>query len=432
MKKSICSVLLAAVVMLATACGGANGGAGSSTQPAAEVNYTQLQAYTSSLEDMVLPDKKIVALGEATHGNKEFTLLKQTVFQNLVQNNGVRVFALEGDFGGCQIVNNYIQGGEGTAKEAAAAIGFAIYRTEEMETLIEWMRTYNAEQEESEQLSFYGYDMQRYDANKQSLFAYLSAAAPEVSAEYEQKLQALTDEGMYDLNDKQLKEALKDIQALRALMEENRADWAAEDDAQYLLAAQNAQCIEENTLLRLSTNNYGTLRDDFMAQKVSWIAEYTQSIGGSGKVFVAGHNGHVEKTSKTMGTDKCMGQLLAEEYGEEYYVIVTEFYKSAFLASDAKSGERSEFTVVNEGSGRFADILHTSGRAELFLNTDAAAENADLTAYLQAAQPISMIGDAFASGYEKALAAYTLNLVPQQAFNALIFIEEATPSTMAG
>lgn len=40
------------------------------------------------------------------------------------KNNGVRAFALEGDYGGCEQVNRYIHGGEGTAQEAAAAIGF--------------------------------------------------------------------------------------------------------------------------------------------------------------------------------------------------------------------------------------------------------------------------------------------------------------------
>ncbi len=36
------------------------------------------------------PDKKIIALGEATHGNKEFTELKLKVFQQLVEQKQVR------------------------------------------------------------------------------------------------------------------------------------------------------------------------------------------------------------------------------------------------------------------------------------------------------------------------------------------------------
>ena len=52
-------------------------------------------------------------------------------------------------------------GGEGTAQEAAAAIGFSIYRTEEMAELISYMRQYNESALEGEDLRFYGFDMQR-------------------------------------------------------------------------------------------------------------------------------------------------------------------------------------------------------------------------------------------------------------------------------
>ena len=92
---------------------------------------------------------------------QNFSSLKLEVFKLMVKNNGVRAFALEGDYGGCEQVNRYIHGGEGTAQEAAAAIGFSIYRTEEMAELISYMRQYNESALEGEDLRFYGFDMQR-------------------------------------------------------------------------------------------------------------------------------------------------------------------------------------------------------------------------------------------------------------------------------
>lgn len=44
---------------------------------------------------------------------------------------------MEGDFGGCTKVNNFILNDEGTAKEVVAEIGFAIYQTKEMEELVQ-------------------------------------------------------------------------------------------------------------------------------------------------------------------------------------------------------------------------------------------------------------------------------------------------------
>ena len=49
----------------------------------------------------------------------------------------------------------------GTAAEELSATGFVIYRTEEMENLVEWMRDYNASAAQGNDLRFYGFDMQR-------------------------------------------------------------------------------------------------------------------------------------------------------------------------------------------------------------------------------------------------------------------------------
>ena len=118
--------------------------AGSIKDMAVKEILPAITAYADSIEDMEIPEgTKIIALGEATHGNREFQQLKKDVFAQMVEKYKVRSFALEGDFGGCEYVNRYIHTGEGTAAEAAAAIGFAIYRTKEMADLIEWMRTYN-------------------------------------------------------------------------------------------------------------------------------------------------------------------------------------------------------------------------------------------------------------------------------------------------
>ena len=126
--------------------------------------------YAKSVSDIKVPENtRIVALGEATHGNVEFQELKLDVFKVLVENYRVRAFTLEGDFGGCEVVNRYINGGDGTARDAAEAIGFAIYRTEQMEELITWMREYNDVAPENDKLRFYGFDMQRVEYNHKYL-----------------------------------------------------------------------------------------------------------------------------------------------------------------------------------------------------------------------------------------------------------------------
>ena len=153
--------ILAALVLIGAVFSHFGGfGTGESADP------EEFAAYAGQISEITIPENtRIIALGEATHGNREFQQLKLDVFRIMVEQYGVRAFALEGDYGGCEAVNRYIHGGDGTAKEAAAAIGFAIYRTDEMEDLISWMRSYNETAAEGDDIRFYGFGLQSSDKN---------------------------------------------------------------------------------------------------------------------------------------------------------------------------------------------------------------------------------------------------------------------------
>ena len=86
------------------------------------------------MESLAVPaNARIIALGEATHGNKEFQELKLSVFRTLVETTNVRELILEGDFGGCALVNEYINGGEGTAEDITRKLGYRILSTSIMD-----------------------------------------------------------------------------------------------------------------------------------------------------------------------------------------------------------------------------------------------------------------------------------------------------------
>lgn len=72
------------------------------------LDVNEFKAYAKSVDQISTPQEyNIIALGEATHGNKEFQQLKLEVFKKLVEEHRVHSFALEGDFGGCEEVNQY-------------------------------------------------------------------------------------------------------------------------------------------------------------------------------------------------------------------------------------------------------------------------------------------------------------------------------------
>jgi len=365
---------------------------------------------------------KIVGLGEATHGNKEFQLLKKDVFAALVNNNHIRIFALEGDFGGCAKVNNYILYDEGTAKDAVAEIGFSIYRTQEMEELVQWMHDYNKTANENDKLKFYGFDMQRYDNSKDLLFMYLDKVDSALSNEYRKLLDDLNDETVYDQSKEKVKKALANVNKLMETMTLQKESYIAKTNTkEYEFAYKCAQSIKENATLQGTNISYAQARDEYMKNKIDWILSYENNQ----KIFITGHNGHIEKTSATYGSTS-MGNRLAESYGAQYYAIGTDFRESTFNA------------VTSKGTAKVLTVQHNNDLTKLFteLNDNinfidfaSASQDPQINTILQSTQSMGNIGAEFNSWQKISKKFYTLKMTPAQAYDALIFVNTATPST---
>lgn len=271
--------------------------------------------YAEPVQSLTIPDGvRVVALGEASHGNSEFQQLKLDVFRLLVEREGVKAFALEGDFGGCEMVNRYIHGGAGTAEEAAASIGFALYRTDEMAALISYMRDYNEKAPEGEDLRFYGFDMQRGSYTYQLLLEEcqklgVSTAGIEPLVndhDWDPEYDYLQRQGRFE----QIKEALK-----------------AKEESE--LGVHLAEMLIQNCQLNSgegASAEYISLRDSFMKGNTLWILEQEEKLGRE-CIFISGHNGHVEKLTGS----GMMGGLLYEELGDGYRILCD---RNRFLQDD--------------------------------------------------------------------------------------------------
>lgn len=237
-----------------------------------DFSIEELTSIIQDLDDVTLPEKTIIALGEATHGNKELNNLKLSVFQKLVDQQDARVFALEGDIGASRKINDYISAGEGRAEEVVKEIGFAIYRTQEIVDLLEWIRSFNESRELSDQIRFYGYDMQRYDNSKEELFDILERSLPELAEEYKRFLDGFTNDTMYDLDAGIVKETIEGIEELNSEIK-NQKDLIIEktSEKEFVLAQQYSEAIKQNSELRIADKDYGTICDRFMAENVIWI-----------------------------------------------------------------------------------------------------------------------------------------------------------------
>lgn len=417
LKVGLCLIiLLALTVRIYTYFGGFGTGS------CADVE--ELGRYAETVENISIPDgTRIVALGEASHGNIEFQQLKLDVFRLLVEKEGVRAFVLEGDFGGCEYVNRYIHGGEGTAEEAAAAIGFAIYRTDEMAELISYMREYNENAGEGDDLRFYGIDMQQYGYSYQYLTEAVKAMGldaseleliwngEDIDSQYsaEQRAEILTG----------IKEELADIEGEEAAM--------AEHFAEILLQNIELEKVFDFSGVEYTGINYTVLRDKQMAENTMWVLGMEEQRGNK-CIFVSGHNGHVERVGNYGSDDnKEMGNLLADELGREYFVIGTDFYKSSCNLPKENDGTRMKHTFYSYDP--LAKAAKKIGVDMCWLDFSKIPEDSSLREQIAGTIYMGSLGEGYNAFYMNFFpVTYRIHRCPSELYDGMILVPEAHPT----
>ncbi|MDE7323425.1 MAG: erythromycin esterase family protein [Lachnospiraceae bacterium] len=407
-KNVICimAVMLSAVSFLT--------GCGSSTVAAnMELAQTSVSAIT------VPEDVLVVGLGESSHGVKEYQEMKAEVFQALVENNGCRTFVIEGDFGSALKVDDYIHGGEGTAKEAAAQIGFRIYRTEEMANLIQWMRTYNETAAEGEDLHFYGMDMQQADNSKSYVFHILEQINPDISAKYREALAFLNDDAMFDISADAFEHGM--LVAEKLIQEvDNSGERIVEifGNEAYAYARECARSIYNCCDIRKSDSAYNAVRDRHMAEKIQWYVER----GDGSVIFINGHNGHIGKVNATPYYD-CLGKLLAEKLGNGYYAIGTDAEVTVF--NSQTNGGFEELKVKNQNS--LNALVSGIAQNYYYIDFSAAAEDDNWNKIISDKQRITALN---VTGATMMKVFYTTEVIPKDTFDSMIVFGKVSPTTL--
>ena len=411
-----CLVAALATVLVMAVVGAVHshfGGFG--TGPSADPD--EFAQYAAPVEDIAIPDgTRVVALGEATHGNQEFQQLKLDVFKVLVEKYGVRAFALEADFGGCEVVNRYIHGGEGTQQEAVQALTFHIYQTDQMAEIISWMRAYNQTAAPDQDLRFYGFDMQSYEHSYGLLLQemqWLGLDTAEIESlwdgdDYAQDVDADRCAAVYaDVRDEiQGLEGTEDVSLVLQLVD---------------VLLQN---VELGKVYETS-DGYG-VRDDSMAQNVLWILDQEQQRGNQ-CIFISAHNGHIEQFGSYGPDAKVMGNLLADQLGDAYYAIGTDFFKAE--VNLPKNDGR--MTHVFYSYDPLAKAAHACGFETCWLDFSQVPDDSSLRAYIDGPIMMGWVGEGFSPLMLVLPQAYRVKREPSSPFDSMIFVSNAHPTVIA-
>lgn len=401
-----CSAVLIALSLFLY-CGGL--GIGESADP------NELMRYAGTLSDMEIPEKaRVIALGEATHGNAEFQQLKLEVFRLLVERCGVRAFVLEADFGCCEVANRYINGGEGSADEAAAALGFPIYRTAQMAELLDWMRIYNESADAGDKLRLYGNDMQLCADNCR----YLMEACQKLGVDTAELIKLCEGNAWSEEFSHQQRKEL--ISRAKAQLESHGGSDKDIHFADILLQNLSLGEIGDDPYMTKAMD----MRAGFMAENVMWALSQEEKLGKS-RIFVSAHNGHVARYPSAYD----MGSALYELLGKDYYVIGTGYYKTVCnLPLKEPSGPRRTRTVFSHDP--IGNAAKKAGTAQCYLDFSKIPENSSLYHYISDYHYMGSLGENF-SILNRLLPMSTRQFqIPSALYNAMIYVTEPTPTVI--
>lgn len=278
---------------------------------------------------------KVVGLGEATHGTKEFFQLKHRIFKYLVENHEYKIFAFECDMGESYYINNFINEGEGDIDHLMKNImHFWTWRTEEVKDLLIWMKDYNENKSEEEKIHFIGVDCQflTYQADIiMSYFDKTNISLPESSLQFLTEIDQIGWNISDYYSDITLgeKEAIDDkVNTLLTKFEDLKNELISNSsEFEYKFVNQIALNIKQinDVLYGYKHNSLTNYRDLYMAQNTLWT---TDLFGGNTKVALWAHNAHVANSESF----EAMGLHLKEELQDDYQIIGFSFSVGSFTA----------------------------------------------------------------------------------------------------
>ena len=373
--------------------------------------------------DMILEkigDPQIVALGEGSHGTREFWQLRQKLTRYLIEKKGFSAILMEASFPGSFPLHDYIATGTGTESDVHKRLGTWKYL--EMQEFIRWMRQYNIDHPAGAggpALHFYGYD---------TAFSDWTEAIALILA----YLQVVDQEQVDDINTRLQQHTEDDAIYVRDLFAQNEALYISlTSEEEYSVIFRIASNLIASVViwdrLRLDrpTLEY---RDSVNIQNVNCIMD---NLLAGQKVIVWAHNGHI-RSGYWFDVDskaRTLGSRLREQFGNAYYPVGTEFYGGKFRAWNICPGNAYEFSIQQVASppgDSYTWMLKQAEEPFFYLDIRHIDYSDDGSSWITGPARMRAIGASYCMDYDKYF--YDTISLPEF-FDGLMFVKTSTPIT---
>ena len=375
-------------------------------------------------------DRRVVLLGEASHGTSEFYRARAAITRRLVEKHGFAIVAVEADWPDAAAIDRRVRG---LAPRPGAQPPFQrfptwMWKNRDVENFLHWLRRHN--ERAAEQCGFYGLDIYNMRGSIAAVLAYLDKVDPGAAKVARERYGCLTPwqhepsvygRAVLTAGYRKCEEEI--VRQCRDLLAKEFA-YAREDGDAFLDAAQNARLVASAEryyrIMYYGGAESWNLRDTHMFETLEHLLDWR---GADAKAVVWAHNSHIGDARQTdMGRVRAeinIGQLCRERWGEDVALIGMGTHGGTVAAATDWDGEMEIKTVRPSRSGSVERLCHDSGVDRFLLDF---ARDPALAARLAEARLERFIGVIYRP--ETELQSHYADVALAEQFDAYVWFDE--------
>jgi erythromycin esterase-like protein len=348
------------------------------------VHASEMELLDKIVED--IGDRKIVMLGESSHGTHEFYTWRAKISQRLIKEKKFNFIAVEGDWPDCYRINRYIKN-----YLRGTAIKNILYEFKrwptwmwanwEIAALAEWLTSYNAHREVKNKVGFFGLDVYSLWESLEAIKTYLSKTDPLTLKTAEKAIRCF--EPFRDEDGYNYATALRIVPKICEEEVSNMLAEIRERSPHYDHDVEAAFNTEQNAVIAVNAEQYyramleggassWNARDGHMQETLDRLMKFH---GHDAKAIIWAHNTHIGDAHFTDMVKAGMynlGQLTRKKYGEaNVFLVGFGTHKGSVMAGDAWGAPMREMILPPATAGSWEHILHeSSGKTQWLLSSD--------------------------------------------------------------
>jgi erythromycin esterase-like protein len=328
-------------------------------------------------------DRRLVLLGEGSHGTHEFYAARVEITRRLVEERGFDAVAIEGDWPDSDRVHRWVVGRTRGGDAASALAGFRrfpqwMWRNADVVRLLDFLRAHNARVGRARAVGFHGLDLYSLHASIDEVLRYLDRVDPDAARRARHRYACFEHFG----EDPQeygyaasvdLSQSCED-EVVEQLVELRRGGIGAADGAELdeTDAAEDRFSAEQNARLVLDAERYyrsmfrgrassWNLRDTHMADTLDALLAHLRARGRAGKVVVWAHNSHLgdaRATEMGAGGEINLGQLARERHADDAVLVGFTTHEGTVTAAHDWGDAARRMRVNPSLPGSIERLLH--------------------------------------------------------------------------